>query len=137
MSVPTNVYAGIAKYPLLALPVFILAGHDLRARRRRRAPRALRARAGRQRAAAGSAIVAMLVCMFLGGISGSGPADAAAVAMVMIPAMAKQGYPREFSASLIAAGGLDRDPDPAVDRVHRLQHAGAAGERAGAVRRRA
>lgn len=26
MSVPTNMYAGIAKYPLLALPVFILAG---------------------------------------------------------------------------------------------------------------
>jgi len=26
MSVPTNVYGGIAKYPLLALPVFILAG---------------------------------------------------------------------------------------------------------------
>ena len=26
MSVPTNVYTGIAKYPLLALPVFILAG---------------------------------------------------------------------------------------------------------------
>jgi tripartite ATP-independent transporter DctM subunit len=43
--------------------------------------------------------------MLLGGISGSGPADAAAVAMVMIPGMAKQGYPREFSASLIAAAG--------------------------------
>jgi tripartite ATP-independent transporter DctM subunit len=43
--------------------------------------------------------------MFLGGISGSGPADAAAVAMVMIPGMAAQGYPREFSASLIAAAG--------------------------------
>jgi TRAP-type mannitol/chloroaromatic compound transport system permease large subunit len=26
MSVPTNVYAGIAKYPLLAIPVFVLAG---------------------------------------------------------------------------------------------------------------
>ena len=50
-------------------------------------------------------MVAILVCMFLGGISGSGPADAAAVAMVMIPGMAKQGYPREFSASLIAAAG--------------------------------
>ena len=26
MSVPTNAYNGVAKYPLLALPVFILAG---------------------------------------------------------------------------------------------------------------
>jgi C4-dicarboxylate transporter, DctM subunit len=53
----------------------------------------------------GLALVAILVCMFLGGISGSGPADAAAVAMVLIPAMYKQGYPKPFSASLIAAAG--------------------------------
>ena len=104
MSVPTNAYAGLAKYPLLALPVFVLAGMIFE-----RAGVALRivnftaALVGRRRGAQG--MVAILVCMFLGGISGSGPADAAAVAMVMIPGMAKQGYPREFSASLIAAAG--------------------------------
>lgn len=104
MSVPTNVYAGIAKYPLLALPVFVLAGMIFE-----RAGVALRivnftaAVVGNRRGAQG--LVAVLVCMFLGGISGSGPADAAAVAMVMIPGMAKQGYPRAFSASLIAAAG--------------------------------
>ena len=104
MSVPTNVYAGLAKYPLLALPVFVLAGLIFE-----RAGVALRivnftaALVGNRRGAQG--LVAVLVCMFLGGISGSGPADAAAVAMVMIPGMAKQGYPRAFSASLIAAAG--------------------------------
>lgn len=104
MSVPTNVYAGLAKYPLLALPVFVLAGMIFE-----RAGVALRivnftaAVVGNRRGAQG--LVAVLVCMFLGGISGSGPADAAAVAMVMIPGMAKQGYPRAFSASLIAAAG--------------------------------
>jgi len=104
MSVPTNAYAGLAKYPLLALPVFVLAGMIFE-----RAGVALRivnftaALVGRRRGAQG--VVAILVCMFLGGISGSGPADAAAVAMVMIPGMAKQGYPRAFSASLIAAAG--------------------------------
>jgi C4-dicarboxylate transporter, DctM subunit len=104
MSVPTNVYAGLAKYPLLALPVFVLAGMIFE-----RAGVALRivnftaALIGNRRGAQG--LVAVLVCMFLGGISGSGPADAAAVAMVMIPGMAKQGYPRAFSASLIAAAG--------------------------------
>ncbi len=104
MSVPTNVYAGLAKYPLLALPVFVLAGMIFE-----RAGVALRivnftaALVGNRRGAQG--LVAVLVCMFLGGISGSGPADAAAVAMVMIPGMAKQGYPRAFSASLIAAAG--------------------------------
>ena len=104
MSVPTNVYAGIAKYPLLALPVFILTGMVFeRAGVALRIVRFMSALVGSRRGAQG--VVAILVCMLLGGISGSGPADAAAVAMVMIPAMAKQGYPREFSASLIAAAG--------------------------------
>jgi tripartite ATP-independent transporter DctM subunit len=104
MSVPTNVYGGIAKYPLLALPVFILAGMVFeRAGVALRIVRFTSSLVGSRRGAQG--IVAILVCMLLGGISGSGPADAAAVAMVMVPAMAKQGYPREFSSSLIAAAG--------------------------------
>jgi len=45
------------------------------------------------------------VSMLLGGISGSGPADAAAVAAVLVPSMAARGYPRGFSAGLIAAAG--------------------------------
>jgi len=104
MSVPTNVYTGIAKYPLLALPVFILAGMIFeRAGVAERLVRFVSVCVGNR--AGAPAIVAVLVCMFLGGISGSGPADAAAVAMVMIPGMAAQGYPRAFSASLIAAAG--------------------------------
>lgn len=104
MSVPTNAYNGIAKYPLLALPVFVLAGMIFeRAGVAVRIVRFASAIVGKRRGAQG--IVAILVCMFLGGISGSGPADAAAVAMVMIPGMLKQGYPKEFSAALIAAAG--------------------------------
>jgi C4-dicarboxylate transporter DctM subunit len=104
MSVPTNAYNGIAKYPLLALPVFVLAGMIFeRAGVAVRIVRFASAVVGKRRGAQG--IVAILVCMFLGGLSGSGPADAAAVAMVMIPSMLKQGYPKEFSATLIAAAG--------------------------------
>jgi tripartite ATP-independent transporter DctM subunit len=104
MSVPTNAYAGIAKYPLLALPVFVLAGMVFeRAGVALRIVRFTSALVGNRRGAQG--IVAVLVCMLLGGISGSGPADAAAVAMVMIPGMTRQGYPQAFSASLIAAAG--------------------------------
>jgi C4-dicarboxylate transporter DctM subunit len=104
MAVPTNVYTGIAKYPLLALPMFILAGMVFeRAGVARRLVEFAIAAVGDRRGALG--IVAVLVCMILGGISGSGPADAAAVAMVMIPSMTAQGYPRAFSASLIAAAG--------------------------------
>ncbi|MEO8837864.1 MAG: TRAP transporter large permease, partial [Herbaspirillum sp.] len=104
MSVPTNAYNGIAKYPLLALPVFVLAGMIFeRAGVALRIVRFASAVVGKRRG--GQGVVAILVCMFLGGISGSGPADAAAVAMVMIPGMLKQGYPKEFSATLIAAAG--------------------------------
>jgi tripartite ATP-independent transporter DctM subunit len=104
MSVSTTVYSGIAKYPLIAIPVFILAGmiferSGVAARLVRLAEAVVGKRAG------GLAAAAVLVCMVLGGISGSGPADAAAVGAIMIPAMARAGYPKAFSASLIAAGG--------------------------------
>ena len=48
-------------------------------------------------------MVAILVAMVLGGISGSGPANAAAVGGVMIAAMARAGYPAPFSASVVGA----------------------------------
>jgi tripartite ATP-independent transporter DctM subunit len=104
MSVPGTVYSGITKYPLIAIPVFILAGmiferSGVAARLVRLAEAIVGKRAG------GLAAAAVLVCMVLGGISGSGPADAAAVGAIMIPAMTRAGYPKAFSASLIAAGG--------------------------------
>jgi hypothetical protein len=63
--------------------------------------------------------------MVLGGISGSGAADAAAVAAVMLPAMLKQGYPRPLLREPDRRGGLDRRADPALHPLHRLCGAGA------------
>lgn len=102
MAVPTNVYAGIAKYPLLAIPMFILAGLIFeRAGVARQIVTFASSIVGKRNG--GLAVVAILVCMVMGGISGSGPADAAAVATVMIPSMMKAGYPKPFSASIIAS----------------------------------
>ncbi len=102
LSVPTNVYAGIAKYPLLAIPVFILAGLIFeRAGVAKQLVTFASSLVGAKNG--GLAVVAILVCMVMGGISGSGPADAAAVATVMIPSMHKAGYPKAFSASVIAS----------------------------------
>ena len=104
MSIPTNVYGAIAKYPLIAIPVFILAGMIFeRSGVAGRLVRLAEAIVGKR--AGGLAVAAVIVCMILGGISGSGPADAAAVGAILIPAMTRAGYPKEFSASLIAAGG--------------------------------
>jgi len=104
MSLPTSVYTGIAKYPLLAIPVFVLAGMVFeRSGVALRLVRFAVAMVGERRG--GLALAAILVCMVLGGISGSGPADAAAVATVMIPGMVRAGYPAAFSAGVIAAAG--------------------------------
>ena len=98
----TNTYNGVAKYPLIAIPLFILTGLIFeRAGVAARLVRFAQALIGPRHG--GLAVVAVLVCMIMGGMSGSGPADAAAVAMVMLPSMTRAGYPRPFSATLIAA----------------------------------
>lgn len=104
MAVPTNMYTGISKYPLLAIPVFVLAGLILeRAGVAASIVRFASSMVGQRRG--GLATVAVLVAMILGGISGSGPADSAAVGAVMIPSMLRAGYPQPFTAGLVAAAG--------------------------------
>lgn len=98
----TIAYTSVAKYPLIAIPLFILTGMIFeRSGVAARLVRLAQAVVGPRRG--GLALVAILVCLIMGGMSGSGPADAAAVATVMIPSMMKAGYPRAFSASIIAA----------------------------------
>lgn len=102
MAIPQNFYAGIAKYPLLAIPMFVLVGSIFdRSGVAARLVNLAVAIFGR-----GPGIlpmVAILVAMFLGGISGSGPACAAAVGGVMVVAMRKAGYPAPFNATVIGA----------------------------------
>jgi len=99
---PQNFYASIAKYPLLALPMFVLVGSifDRSGVAQRMVTFAI-ALVGRGPGML--PMVAILVAMVLGGISGSGPANAAAVGGVMIAAMARAGYPASFSASVVGA----------------------------------
>lgn len=99
-----NFFAGIAKFPLLAIPLFILAGFILeRCGISLRIIKFANALVGQR--TGGLAIVAILVCVFFGGVSGSGPADAAAIGAILIPAMYAQGYSKSYSAALIASAG--------------------------------
>ncbi len=102
LAAPQNFHAGIAKYPLLALPMFVLVGSifDRSGVARRMVNFAI---ACTGRGPGMLPVVAILVAMVLGGISGSGPANAAAVGGVMIAAMARAGYPAPFSASVVGA----------------------------------
>ena len=102
LAAPQNMQAGIAKYTLLALPMFVLVGSifDRSGVAQRMVTFAI---AVVGRGPGMLPMVAILVAMVLGGISGSGPANAAAVGGVMIAAMARAGYPASFSASVVGA----------------------------------
>jgi tripartite ATP-independent transporter DctM subunit len=102
LAVPTNVYAGIAKYPLIAIPMFVLVGSVFdRTGVALRLVRFATALVGAGRGALAS--VAVLVAMVIGGISGSGPATSAAVGQVVTRSMVADGYPRPFIASTVGA----------------------------------
>jgi tripartite ATP-independent transporter DctM subunit len=102
LAMPTNVYAGIAKYPLIALPMFVLVGSVFdRTGVALRLVRFATAIVGAGRGALAS--VSVLVAMVIGGISGSGPATSAAVGQVVTRSMEKDGYPRSFIAATVGA----------------------------------
>lgn len=107
LAVPQNFYASLGKYPLLALPMFVLVGTIFeRSGVASRLVNLMVAILGRGPGIL--PVVAILVAMMLGGISGSGPATAAAVGGVMIAAMTRAGYQPAFSASVIgAASAID------------------------------
>jgi tripartite ATP-independent transporter DctM subunit len=102
MAAPQNMQAGISKYPLLALPMFVLVGtiFDRSGVAQRLVDFAV-ACVGRSPGML--PMVVVLVAVALGGISGSGPATAAAVGAVMIAAMSRAGYPAPFSASMVGS----------------------------------
>ena len=135
LAAPQNMQAGIAKYPLLALPMFVLVGSifDRSGVAQRLVDFAV---ACVGRSAGMLPMVAILVAMVLGGISGSGPANAAAVGGVMIAAMAARRLPGAVLGQRGRLGRGHRHPDPAVDRLRRLQRVGARRVGAGAVCRR-
>ncbi|TXL66269.1 TRAP transporter large permease [Zeimonas arvi] len=114
LSIPNNFYAGIAKYPLLALPMFVLVGAVFeRSGVAKRLVDFAVALVGRGPGML--PLVAIGVAMFMGGISGSGPATAAAVGGVMLGAMARAGYPRDYSATVIgSAAAVDILIPPSV-----------------------
>ena len=100
--VATNMYAGISKFLLLAIPFFVLSGNIMaKAGISKRLVRFVDTCVGHKRG--GIAIVCVIVACFFGAISGSGPATVAALGAVLIPAMVERGgFSAPFSTALIA-----------------------------------
>ena len=96
-----NFSTGIAKFPLLAIPFFVLAGVILdKAGLAATIAHFFELLVGRT--VGGLAIVAVLTCMFWGALSGSGPATTAAVGLILLTPMIKQGYDKYFAGATIA-----------------------------------
>ncbi len=97
-------YSNLAKFQLLAIPFFIMAGLILeRVGISERLVRLASLLIGPVHG--GLALVAIVCCVFFAGISGSGPADTAALGTILIPAMAARGYAKPFASALVASGG--------------------------------
>ena len=100
--VATNMYSGISKFLLLAIPFFVLSGNIMaKAGISKRLINFVDTCVGHKKG--GIAIVCVIVACFFGAISGSGPATVAALGAVLIPAMVEQGgFSAPFSTALMA-----------------------------------
>ena len=96
-----NFSTGIASFPLLAIPFFVLAGVILeKAGLAATIAHFFELLVGKT--VGGLAMVSVLTCMFWGALSGSGPATTAAVGLILLTPMIRHGYDKSFAAATIA-----------------------------------
>jgi tripartite ATP-independent transporter DctM subunit len=99
--VAQRVSTGIASFPLLAIPFFVLSGVLMgEGGMARRLIDFAAALVGRL--PGGLAYVNTLTCMMFGAVSGSAAAAVSSIGGFMIPQMEKKGYTREFGVALTA-----------------------------------
>ena len=95
-------FDGATNFPLLAIPMFILAGAIMNSSGiSRRLIAFSSALLGFIRG--GLAMVNIAVSLFFAEISGSAVADVAATGSILIPAMKRRGYPRAFAAAVTSS----------------------------------
>jgi len=97
-----QLYASLDKYPLMAVPFFILAGTLMEASgiSDRMVEFAKSVIGGIQ---GGLACTCVLTCMIFAAVAGSSVATTFAVGAILIPSMVRHGYPAPFAASLQAS----------------------------------
>ena len=114
---PTLMSSSIAKFTLLAIPFFVLAGVIMDySGISKRLVNFVNACVGHRKG--GLAIVTVVVACFFAAISGSGPATVAALGGVLIPAMVNSGYSKNYASALLAsAGGIGMVIPPSIPFV--------------------
>lgn len=99
--VPKEMFTAIDKFPLAAIPFFILAGNLMETGgiSRRLVEFAKSLVGGVQ---GGLPMTCVLTCMIFAAVSGSSVATTFAIGAILIPALVKHGYPSSYAASLQA-----------------------------------
>lgn len=112
-----NAFSAIDSFTLIAIPMFIFAGTLMeRGRLTHDLINLSRAIVGDRPGGLGT--VTVLGCSLFAAITGSGPATAAAIGSIMIPAMVRDGYSRSFATGLTAsAGGLGIVIPPSIPMI--------------------
>ncbi|PRD41249.1 C4-dicarboxylate ABC transporter permease [Phyllobacterium phragmitis] len=99
--VPQQAFIALDKFPLAAIPFFILAGNIMAAGGiSSRLVDLVESVIGQTRG--GLPLTCILVCMIFAAVSGSSVATTYAIGAILIPAMVRQNYPVGFAASLQA-----------------------------------
>ncbi|MGY6703737.1 TRAP transporter large permease [Roseinatronobacter sp.] len=99
-----SIVTALDSFPLLAVPLFILAGEIMtRGGLAKRLFSFADALFGRFQG--GLAMSSVVACMLFGAISGSSPATVAAIGSMAIPLLVSRGYDLRFSTALVTAAG--------------------------------
>jgi tripartite ATP-independent transporter DctM subunit len=101
----TKTFAGMDSFPMMAIPFFILAGEIMsRSGLTDRIVAFASSLVGHIRG--GLAHVNIIANMIMAGVSGSAAADCSATGSILIPAMIRDGYRRDFSALVTAFAAM-------------------------------
>jgi tripartite ATP-independent transporter DctM subunit len=101
-AIPQRLALGLDSFPMLAIPLFILAGTVMEAGGiTKRLIHLSEVLVGHIRGSL--AHVSVVSNLFMSGVSGSGVADAAATGSALIPTMVKRGYGKGFAAAILGA----------------------------------
>ncbi len=113
-AVPQLLMAATQVWDLLAIPLFVLAGHVMaRSIMARRLIDLAECFTGPLPGGVGQALI--VASIFLAGISGSGPADVAVLGTLAVGPMVQRGYPRGTAAALAAiCGGIGIIVPPSI-----------------------
>ncbi len=103
--IPHEMFAALDSFPLMAIPLFILAGNLMNSVKiTHQLIRLSDTMVGHIRG--GLAHVNIVVSMFFAGLNGSAVADTVSVGSVLIPAMVDEGYDPDFTAAVTASSSM-------------------------------